>query len=160
MVIEVEILEDRLRRKLKIPVEDGWRLGEAEDISEEFDAAVEGPGLTPETLTRLRDRMIDYTEFMITKINEFLIKVNKTIFKKPNKDIGSILETEKEFLSEKVPREVAEHISSYVTGKKGSLGAQKSQLRTQVGDSGVPNRGGTKTKKNKSSKRKTHGRRV
>jgi len=160
MVIEVEILEDRLLRKLKIPVEDGWRLGEAEDISEKFDAALEGPGLTPETLTQLRDDMISYTEFMITKVNEFLIKVNKFILRKPIRDVGSILRTEKEFLSEKVPKEVAQNISSYVTGHSGAIEAQKSQLRTQVGDSGVPNRGGTKTKKNKSSKRKTHGRRV
>ena len=154
LVAEVEVLEDRLNRQLKIRLEDGGRLDGAERIWEEFEAAEDGPGLTPQTLTSLRDHMIWYIDSMITKVNEFLIRVNKIIFKKPNKALGSILETEKEFLSEKVPKEVAEHISSYVTGKEGSLGAQKSQLRTQVGISGVPSKGG-RTKKNRSSTKKT-----
>jgi hypothetical protein len=68
--------------------------------------------------------------------------------------------TEKEFLSEKVPKDTAEHVASFLTGKKGSLGAQASQLKVDIGKSGVPSKGGRKTKKNKSSKKKTHGRRV
>ena len=152
LVAEVEVLEDRLNRQLKIRLEDGGRLDGAERIWEEFEAAEDGPGLTPQTLTSLRDHMIWYIDSMITKVNEFLIRVNKIIFKKPNKDLGSILETEKEFLSKKVPKELAEHISSYATGKEGSLGAQKSQLRTQVGISGVPSQGGKKTRRSKKTR--------
>jgi hypothetical protein len=69
--------------------------------------------------------------------------------------------TEKDFLSEKVPKETAEHVASFLTGKKGSLGAQSSQMNVDLGKPGVSSKkGGRKTKKNKSSKRKTHGRRV
>jgi plasmid maintenance system killer protein len=75
------------------------------------------------------------------------------------KDMSNVMGTEKEFLSEKVPKEIAEqHIAPFLTGKKGSLGAQASQLKVDMGKSGVPSKGG-RTKKNRSSKRKTRGRR-
>lgn len=77
------------------------------------------------------------------------------------KDMSSVMGTEKDFLSEKVPKETAEHVASFLTGKKGSLGAQSSQMNVDLGKPGVSSKkGGRKTKKNKSSKRKTHGRRV
>jgi hypothetical protein len=76
------------------------------------------------------------------------------------KDARSIMGTEKEFLSEKVPKDVAENIASFVTGKKGAIGAQMSQLRTDAGITGVPSKGGRKTKRKQQKRKKTHGRRV
>jgi len=93
-------------------------------------------------------------ENLIRMLQEFIDTLNAM---SGVKDLANVVGTEKEFLSEKVPKDSAEHIASFLTGKKGSLGAQKSQLAVDLGRAGISSRreGGKKTKKNKSSKRKT-----
>ena len=76
----------------------------------------------------------------------------------PAENMASVLNTEKDFLSKKVPSDVANKIGSYLSGETGSLGAQMSKLRVRENRSGVSNQGG-RTKKNKSSTKKTRGRR-
>jgi len=143
-------LENFDRRLIRV----GVNIGGVDELSSVIDEADEAGGMTSEMRNRLRDDMVQILTVMIKKLDKVTSTKGSVVSSQ------NIMLTEKEFLSEKVPKEVAENIASYLTAKKGSIGAQASQVRTSYGKAGVPNRGGTKTKKNKSSKRKTHGRRV
>lgn len=59
-----------------------------------------------------------------------------------------------------LPEDVVGAIGSVLSGQEGPLGVQRSKLRVKYGKPGVPSNGGRKTKKNRSSNKKTHGRRV
>ena len=126
----------------------------AEEIVEEFSNSTRP--ITHDQLTkRNTDKLIDILNETINKFQSFLIKVSRVM------DTASVSGVEKEFLSEKVPKVVAERIVSNLSGKEGSIGAQQSQLRVEYGKPGVQGKkGGRKTKKKRSSKKKTHGRRV
>lgn len=110
------------------------------------------PPMADDLREAFRDNLIHHLERLVDAIGRAP--------KLPAENIASIRATEKDFLSKKVPKEVAENIASYLSGEKGAIGAQMSKLRVKEGGPGVPSRGGRKTKKNKSSKKKTHGRRV
>lgn len=148
--ITVDDFEDFNQRLHRVGVD----IGGVSEFSSVLDEADEAGGMTAEMRNGLRDDMIQMIRIMIKELDKVTSKKGSVVSSQ------NIMLTEKEFLSEKVPKEVAENIASYLTAKKGSIGAQASQVRTSYGKAGVPNRGGTKTKKNKSSKRKTHGRRV
>jgi hypothetical protein len=148
--ITVSNFEDFNRRLHRV----GVNVGGVEEFSDVLDVAEEEGGMTSEMRNQLRDDMVHMLTYMIKELDKVTSKKGSVVSSQ------NIMLTEKEFLSEKVPKEVAENIASYLTAKKGSIGAQASQVRTSYGKAGVPNRGGRKTKKNKSSKRKTHGRRV
>lgn len=63
----------------------------------------------------------------------------------------------------RLPPELIDKILENVSGKKGPSGTHLSQLAMNVGRSGVSSNsrnGGRKTKKNRSRRKKTHGRRV
>ena len=93
-------------------------------------------------------------------IDWFLRNTKKFIVSmEPKKDLANLLETEREPLSQ-LPDDIVRNIGSYVSGEEGSLGAQMSKLRVRSNRSGVPTHGGRKTKKNRSQRRKTHGRRI
>jgi hypothetical protein len=72
------------------------------------------------------------------------------------KNVSAAQGAEKNLFSEKLPAVLADEVASYLTGKTGSLGAQKSKLLVQLGKSGVlgkPGKGGRHTKKKRSSKK-------
>jgi hypothetical protein len=118
--------------------------------------------------TQMREELEEEGELTRDQLEEFRQRILRTIdtlikkfpFSPEAKDLANIMGTEKEFLSEKVPKDVAENIASFVTGKKGAIGSQMSQLRTDMGKPGVPSKGGRKTKRKQQKRRKTHGRRV
>jgi flagellar biosynthesis chaperone FliJ len=118
----------------------------ADELVEESSNSITHDQLTK----RNADKVIDVLDEIINKFQRFLTKVS------PALDTSSIVSTEKEFLSEKVPKEVAENIASYVSGKEGSIGAQVSQLRVKHGKPGVQGKkGGKKTRKTRKQKKKT-----
>jgi len=120
----------------------------AKEIVEEYSHST--TPVTHDQLTETNARnIINLLDKAINRFQTFLAKVSPAV------DTTSIASTEKEFLSQKVPKEVAEHIASYVSGKEGSIGAQVSQLRVKHGKSGVPSKGGRKTKKKRVAKKKT-----
>jgi hypothetical protein len=88
----------------------------------------------------------------IITILEDLIRTLKTI--RSVKDISNVMATEKDFLYGKVPKDNAEDITLFLTGKKGSLGAQKSKLAVDLGKPGVSSKAGRR------SNRKTRRRRM
>ncbi len=88
----------------------------------------------------------------IITILEDLIRTLKTI--RSVKDISNIMATEKDFLYGKVPKDTAEDITLFLTGKKGSIGAQKSKLAVDLGKPGVSSKAGRR------SNRKTRRRRM
>ncbi len=96
----------------------------------------------------------------IITILEDLIRTLKT--NRSAKDISNVMATERDFLSEKVPKDLAEDITLFLTGKKGSIESQMNQIRAESGKPPLPPKkeGGRKTKKNRSRRKKTHGRRV
>ena len=80
------------------------------------------------------------------------------------RDISSfahLIQTEKEPLSQ-FPPGIPENITSYLSGTEGSIDAQMNEVRRQFGKPPLPPKkeGGRKTKKNRSRRKKTHGRRV
>lgn len=101
-----------------------------------------------------------------TEKDVFLFYVSKILpffrdYDADSKSLASVALTEKEFMSEKLPKDVADRIASYLSGKKGAVAAQLSQIAVSEGKPGVSTKkGGRKTKKKRSSKKKTHGRRV
>lgn len=85
-------------------------------------------------------------------ILRWISRATEVIENTPAQNLAAIQSTEKEFLSKKAPEDVANKIASYLSGKKGSIKGQLKQIKERLG--------GRKTKKNRSSKRKTYGRRV
>ena len=71
----------------------------------------------------------------------------------PGRDLARLVKTEKVPLSQ-LPPGVSDKIASYLSGKEGSIQTQMAELRRDT------RRGGRKTKKNRSRRKKTHGRRV
>lgn len=109
-------------------------------------------GDEPLTAARIRE----YKEAVKTRM-ETLIGILKDQNKLAQsiKDLASLKQVEKApFASKGLPEDVVGVIAKNLTGKRGTMDAQMAELRKEVG------KGGRKTKKNKSSKRKTHGRRV
>ena len=106
----------------------------------------------------IRELAPEYKRAIILHLTPLIASLEATMV---SKHAANMMLTEKEFLSEKVPKDVADNIASFVTGKKGTLGAQLSQLAVDSGKPGVSSKnGGKKTKKNRTKRRKTHGRRV
>jgi hypothetical protein len=112
----------------------------AETLREDLLTLIEGTDMTSLGTAQRGELKLDLIQVLQDLIDVLLAMTS-------SKDMASVLATEKEFLSEKVPEDVANKIGSYLSGKPGSLGAQKSQLRTQVGISGVPSQGGRKTRR-------------
>ena len=107
-----------------------------------------------ETLTDEQFR--EYKESVVADLRS-LIKILKSMdaLAVGAKSMAAFNQIEKApFASKGLSEDTAGVISSYLTGKRGTPAMQAEQLRKEVG------KGGRKTKKNKSSKKKTHGRRV
>lgn len=90
-----------------------------------------------------------YKEEFLTWIKQ----VHKLIANTPAQDLAALVATEKYPLS-KLPKDVADKVAEYLSGKKGPMERQLKEIKTEHG------KGGRKTKKKRSSKRKTYGRRV
>lgn len=110
-------------------------IGNAEEVFQDQQERA----LTSEKAERYRQGFVTDLEEMIRLLNEMNIP----------QDLSNLMKTEKNPLS-KLPPDVADKVASYVSGREGSIPSQMAQLR----------RGGRKTKKKRSSKKKTHGRRV
>ena len=71
------------------------------------------------------------------------------------KTVGTLKQVEKDlFASKGLPEDVAGEIVGKLTGRRGTLDMQAEKIRSEV------KKAGKKTKKNRTKRRKTHGRRV
>jgi hypothetical protein len=95
-----------------------------------------------------------FKRWLLNDIDVYIEFLNNVLAYVPKKNLQSILFTEKELLSEKVPPGVSDKIASYLTGKEGSIPSQKHQLKEDAGHAG-----GSR-KMNKKSNRKTRKRRM
>lgn len=100
----------------------------------------------------------EYRDFRTKLGNGVKILVAMLTGKSQARDISAMMQSEREFLSS-LPKDVADKIAEAVSGKKGSIGAQLSQLRVEHNRPGVPDKseGGRKTRKNRTSKKNTRG---
>ena len=104
--------------------------------------------VTPAVFERYKQETTDAVKELIASVK------NINVIREGAKAAAALKGTEKSLFASKVPEDVANKITGYLTGKKGSLDDQLSKLKGEAG------RGGGKTKKNRTKRRKTHGRRV
>ena len=108
---------------------------------------IEAPGEEQDELPGVIEEYIRNTKDNLEQLIQILKQIPAV------KDTSNLIKTEKVPLS-KFPPGLSDKIASYLSGKEGSIQTQMAELRRDT------RRGGRKTKKNRSRRKKTHGRRV
>jgi DNA repair exonuclease SbcCD ATPase subunit len=103
-------------------------------------------------------RIEEYKRSLQGKLETIKLMVSAFL---PSRDLTRLMKTEKEPLS-KLPEDIVNNITHFLSARRGTLLEQINELRTEAGLPPLPPKkeGGRKTKKNRSRRKKTHGRRV
>lgn len=125
---------------------------ELENINEEIENPEEEDGMSQQDVAKYKRSLQNRLKALKQVFEPFLSK---------RKDLASLVKTEKVPLS-KFPPGVSDEIASYLSGEEGSIESQMNRIRAQSGKPPLPPKKGSgkKTKKNRSRRKKTHGRRV